>query len=41
MSEEFKQYVISLYQDIPQEVYEGLRCQGTGQRHERWLKANV
>ena len=24
MSEEFKQYVISLYQDIPQEVYEGL-----------------
>ena len=24
MSDEFKQYVISLYQDIPQEVYEGL-----------------
>ncbi len=24
MSEEFKHYVISLYQDIPQEVYEGL-----------------
>jgi len=24
MSEEFKQYVISLYQDIPLEVYEGL-----------------
>lgn len=24
MSEEFKQYVVSLYQDIPQEVYEGL-----------------
>lgn len=32
MSEEFKQYVISLYQDIPQEVYEGLLsvlCVGT------------
>ena len=24
MSDEFKQYIISLYQDIPQEVYEGL-----------------
>ena len=24
MMEEFKQYIISLYQDIPQEVYEGL-----------------
>ncbi len=24
MKEEFKQYIISLYQDIPQEVYEGL-----------------
>lgn len=24
MREEFKQYIISLYQDIPQEVYEGL-----------------
>lgn len=24
MSDEFKQYVISLYQDVPQEVYEGL-----------------
>ena len=24
MSDEFKQYVISLYQDIPLEVYEGL-----------------
>ena len=24
MSDEFKQYVISSYQDIPQEVYEGL-----------------
>ena len=32
MMEEFKQYVISLYQDIPQEVYEGLLsvlCVGT------------
>ena len=24
MSDEFKQYIVSLYQDIPQEVYEGL-----------------
>lgn len=24
MSDKFKQYIISLYQDIPQEVYEGL-----------------
>lgn len=24
MSDEFKQYIISLYQDIPQEVYDGL-----------------
>ena len=24
MSDDFKQYIISLYQDIPQEVYEGL-----------------
>ena len=24
MQEEFRQYVISLYKDIPQEVYEGL-----------------
>ena len=32
MSDEFKQYIISLYQDIPQEVYEGLLsvfCIGT------------
>lgn len=32
MREQFKQYVISLYQDIPQEVYEGLLsifCVGT------------
>ena len=32
MMEEFKQYIISLYQDIPQEVYEGLLsvlCVGT------------
>ena len=32
MSDEFKQYIISLYQDIPQEVYEGLLsifCVGT------------
>ena len=32
MREQFKQYVISLYQDIPQEVYEGLMsifCVGT------------
>ena len=32
MMEEFKQYIVSLYQDIPQEVYEGLLsvlCVGT------------